>query len=387
MRVAIVHYWLVSMRGGEKVVEQLCELFPQADIHTLVVDRSALSDRLLAHRIIPSALQRIPGAVKRYKSLLPLMPHALEAMDLTDYDLVISSESGPAKGIVPRADALHVCYCHSPMRYLWDQYHEYRAHAGLAARLTMPLLGPRLRQWDVSSAARVDAFVANSAHVADRIERYWRREASVIHPPVAVDDFASNRPAKGDFYLCAGQLVRYKRVDLAVEAFTRSGRPLVVIGAGEEERRLHAIAGPNVTIMGPQPFDVLRDHLARAKALVFPGEEDFGIVPVEAMASGTPVIAYGRGGARETVRDGTTGVLFDEQTTDALEAAVTRFEAMTFEEHRLLAHARSFDASIFRKRMTALIDTELAAQCERSESRRVHPPLTAVPDAPRREVA
>ena len=386
MRVAIVHYWLVSMRGGEKVVEQLCEMFPQADIHTLVVDRTALSDRLLAHRIIPSTLQRVPGAAKRYKSLLPLMPHALEAMDLTDYDLVISSESGPAKGVVPRADALHVCYCHSPMRYLWDQYHEYRAHAGPASRLAMSLFGPKLRRWDVTAAARVDAFVANSSHVANRIERYWRRDATVVHPPVGVDDFAE-RPPKGDFYLCAGQLVRYKRVDLAVEAFTRSGRPLVVIGGGEEERRLRAIAGPNVTIMGPQPFGVLRDHLARAKALVFPGEEDFGIVPVEAMASGTPVIAFGRGGALETVRDGITGVLFDQQTPEALEAAVTRFETATFDADRLVAHARGFDASIFRKRMSAVIETELAAQRARSERRRVATQLAPVPDAPWREVA
>ena len=386
MRVAIVHYWLVSMRGGEKVVEQLCEMFPQADIHTLVVDRSALSDRLLAHRIIPSVLQRVPGAAKRYKSLLPLMPHALEAMDLTDYDLVISSESGPAKGVVPRADALHLCYCHSPMRYLWDQYHEYRAHAGPASRLAMSLFGPKLRRWDVTTAARVDAFVANSAHVANRIERYWRRDATVVHPPVGVDDFVE-RPPKGDFYLCAGQLVRYKRVDLAVEAFTRSGRPLVVIGAGEEERRLRAIAGPNVTIMGPQPFSVLRDHLARTKALVFPGEEDFGIVPVEAMASGTPVIAFGRGGALETVRDGVTGVLFDQQTPDALQAAVTRFETATFDSDRLLAHARGFDASIFRKRMSAVIETELAAQRARSERRRVVPQIAPVPDTRQREVA
>ena len=386
MRVAIVHYWLVSMRGGEKVVEQLCKMFPQADIHTLVVDPSALSERLRAHRIVPSALQRLPGARRHYKSLLPLMPHALESMDLSDYDVVISSESGPAKGIVPRPDALHVCYCHSPMRYLWDQFHEYRAHAGFVSRLAMSALGPRLRQWDVASAARVDAFVANSAHVADRIESYWRRRADVIHPPVAVSEFASARAPKGDFYLCAGQLVRYKRVDLAVEAFTKSGRRLVVIGAGEEERRLRAMAGPNVTIMGPQPFDVLRDHLARARALVFPGEEDFGIVPVEAMASGTPVIAFGRGGALETVRDGETGVLFSEQSVESLDEAVRRFEASRFDADRMLVHARGFDASVFRDRMTRFIEERLEQRRARAAPRRAAvrwagaPDRTAVPE-------
>ena len=360
------------MRGGEKVVEALCDLFPQADIFTLVLDESALSDKLRRHTITPSFLQRVPGARRRYQSLLPLMPFALESFDLSAYDLVVSSESGPAKGVIPRSDALHVCYCHSPMRYVWDHYHLYRARAGRVARLAMPLVAPALRQWDVTTAARVDRFVANSTHVANRIERYYRRRATVIHPPVAVEDFAPvARP--DDFFLCAGQLVGYKRVDLAVRAFTAMGRRLVVIGAGEEEARLRRIAGPSVSILGHQPFDVLRDHLARARALVFPGEEDFGIVPVEAMASGRPVIAFGRGGACETVVPGVTGILFPEQSVEALIEAVRRFEATeaTFSAAVLRRHAARFDASVFRERMGGFIARALERHDRRTAAGRL----------------
>jgi glycosyltransferase involved in cell wall biosynthesis len=357
MKVAIVHYWLVSMRGGEKVVEALCDIYPQADIFTLVVDRSAVSGKLSQHRIVPSFLNRVPGARRHYTSLLPLMPMALEHLDLSDYDLVLSSESGPAKGVLPRPDAVHVCYCHSPMRYIWDHYHQYRAQSGWLTRAAMPLLAPSLRQWDSSAAQRVDRFVANSGHVANRIRRYYRRQAQVIHPPVTVDDFAV-APRAEDFYLCAGQLVGYKRVDLAVEAFTRLGKPLVVIGTGSERKRLERMAGPNVTFLGYQPFAVMRDHMARCRALVFPGEEDFGLVPVEAMASGRPVVAFGRGGATETVRDGETGVLFNQQTAEALIDAVERLEASLtdFNPQAIRAHARVFDVSVFRDRMRAFVD-------------------------------
>ncbi|MBB6486240.1 glycosyltransferase [Rhizobium lusitanum] len=377
MRVAIVHYWLVAMRGGEKVVEALCDMYPDADIFTLVCDESRLSDKIRKHKIITSFLQRIPGAVRAYQSLLPLMPFALESFDLTDYDLIISSESGPAKGIIPPPQATHVCYCHSPMRYLWDHYHFYRSHAGLGSRLMMPMLAPLLRSWDVSTSLRVDRFVANSHHVCDRIGKYYRRPAAVVYPPVNVDDFTPASSTE-DFYLCAGQLVSYKRVDLAIEAFTRMKRNLVVIGEGRQLEELKRNAGPSITFLGHTSFAVLKEKLARCRALVFPGEEDFGIVPVEAMASGRPVIAYGRGGALETVIPGVSGVLFEQQSADALIDAVHEFEAIEHQFHpaTLLAHAEQFSRHRFIAGMQAIINEELLTR--RADRLRNHRPVAAM---------
>lgn len=365
MRVAIVHYWLVSMRGGEKVVEALCDMYPEADIFTLVCDEKKISEKIRRHKITTSFLQRIPGATRYYQSLLPLMPFALESLDLRGYDLIISSESGPAKGIIPPPHAAHVCYCHSPMRYLWDHYHSYRDNAGLVARITMPVLAPLLRSWDANSSLRVDRFVANSHHVAGRIRKYYRRSATVVPPPVSVEDFA---PVTGveDFYLCAGQIVPYKRIDLAVRAFSKMGRKLVIIGEGAkgDVEALKRIAGPSVTFMGRTAFPVLKAHLARCRALIFPGEEDFGIVPVEAMASGRPVIAYGRGGALETVIHGQTGILFDEQSVEALIEAVETFEQQErgFRAEAIRMHAARFSLAKFRASMQKIIDDELAAK-------------------------
>lgn len=359
-RVAIVHYWLVGMRGGEKVLEALCRMFPQADIFTHVYAPDRVSGTIRAHRVTETRIARLPLASRLYDKYLPMMPRALEEIDLTGYDLVISSEAGPAKGVIAPPDALHLCYCHSPMRYLWDQYHVYRASAGLLTRTMMPPLAARLRNWDVISAARVDVFAANSRHVARRIESYWRRDATVVHPPVAVDDFAPvAREKRGGFYLWAGELAPYKRPDIAVEAFTRMGRPLIVIGGpARAERRLRRIAGDNVHFMGRMPFEKLRRYLASCRALVFPGEEDFGIVPVEAMASGRPVIAYGRGGALDTVRDGETGLLFPDQSADGLIAAVERFEREGLDDldpQALVRHARRFDEAAFRRGISGLL--------------------------------
>lgn len=361
MRVAIVHYWLVSMRGGEKVVEALCDMYPDADIFTLVYDEKRVSEKIRRHRVTPSFLQKIPGAKRHYQSLLPLMPFALESLDVSGYDLVISSESGPAKGITPGPQATHVCYCHSPMRYVWDHYHFYRANAGLPARLLMPWIAPALRTWDVTTAARVDAFVANSRHVADRISKYYRRRATVLNPPVSVDDFAPVSDP-GDHYLVAGQLVGYKRVDLAVRAFTRMDRKLVVIGEGPEMATLKRLAGPSVTFLGRTPFPQLKDMLARCRALIFPGTEDFGIVPVEAMASGRPVIAHASGGVLDSVVPDHTGLLFDEQSEAGLIDAVRRFEAMegTFHPEIIRQHAQQFSDVHFRQRMQQIIDDEIA---------------------------
>ncbi|CAN7662900.1 glycosyltransferase [Rhizobium sp. LjRoot258] len=353
------------MRGGEKVLEALCDIFPDADIYTHVCDLAAISDKLKTHKIQTTFIGALPYARKMYKKYLPLMPMALEQIDLGAYDLVISSESGPAKGIIPTSPALHVCYCHSPMRYIWNMYNRYYDSSGLMTRLMMPPLAHYLRTWDVATANRVDDFVANSATVAQRIRRYYRRDASVIHPPVDTTAFAPvSRSEVGDYYLMVGELVSYKRPDLTVEAFNRLKAKLVVIGGGEMLDRLRRIAGPTVTILGSQPFDVLKHHYARCKALVFPGEEDFGIVPVEAMASGRPVIAFGRGGATETVVANKTGVFFANQTVEELIDAVERIERLDFNPADAVSRAADFRRDVFISRFRAFVEratgTELA---------------------------
>jgi glycosyltransferase involved in cell wall biosynthesis len=362
MRVAIVHYWLVNMRGGEKVLEALCQLYPQADIFTHVFDPSAVSEIIRSRHVTTSFVNSLPRAKKFYRQYLPLMPLALEQLDLRGYDLIISSESGPAKGVIPPSEALHVCYCHSPMRYLWNMYHDYRAESGLLTRMLMPPLAHYLRNWDALAATRVDRFIANSATVAHRIERYYRREADIVHPPVAADAFSiAPRDEQGDFYLMVGELAGYKRPDLAVETFNALGKKLIVIGGGPMLASLHKIAGPNVSVLGPQPFDVLQRHYARCRALIFPGEEDFGIVPLEAMASGRPVIAFRRGGATETVVDGLTGLFFDQQNVQSLSAAITRFEGAEFSAERIRAHALKFGAERFAREMRDKIASYLDA--------------------------
>ena len=359
LRVAIIHYWLVTMRGGEKVVEALGRMFPQADIFTHAVIPAALSPSLRSHTIKTSFIARLPQASRRYKAYLPLMPMALEQLDLRNYDLIISSESGPAKGVIPPAGALHICYCHSPMRYLWNMFHDYRERSGPVTRLMMPPLAHYLRNWDAVSASRVHEFVANSRTVARRLETYYRRDSRVIFPPVDTSAFRPIGAAGEDFFLMAGELVPYKRADLAVEAFNRLKRRLVVIGGGESFDSLRAMAGPTVTMMGPQPFEVLRDHYARCRALVFPGEEDFGLVPVEAMASGRPVIAFGRGGATETVLEGETGLFFGQQTVESLIDTIERFERSSFDTAAIRLHAESFGADRFQSEMGDLIDAAL----------------------------
>ena len=367
MKVAIIHYWLVGMRGGEKVIEALCEMYPQADIFTHVYVPEMVSDRIRQHRIFPTFINSLPRASKMYKTYLPLMPLALEQLDLRGYDLIISSESGPAKGIIAPSEALHVCYCHTPMRYIWNMYHDYRKSAGLVARLMMPPLTHYLRTWDVTSAARVDSFVANSATVARRIHRYYGADSVVIYPPVDTSAFSIAAPSElGDYYLMAGELVSYKRPDLAVRAFNEMKLKLVVVGGGEMLDEIRRLAGPTVTVLGSQPFDVLKQHYARCRALIFPGEEDFGMVPVEAMASGRPVVAFGRGGATETVATGVSGVFFAEQSVEAISAAVRSLAAIEINPKEIAKHASQFGRDRFFQKMRTHIDGLLA---EKSSAR------------------
>ena len=363
MRVAIIHYWLVGMRGGEKVLEALLRMFPDAEIFTHVYQPDRVSPLIRSHKVHTTSIARLPLAPRFYQKYLSMMPRALEEINLSGFDLVISSEAGPAKGVIPPPDSVHVCYCHSPMRYLWDQYHVYRKNAGFLTRQFMPRMAADLRAWDVVSAARVDGFAANSRHVAKRINKYWRRPADVVHPPVAVRDFSPVAAAdRGGFYLWAGELAPYKRPDIAIEAFNRLNKPLIVIGGPKKtERALAKTANDNIRFLGHMPFEKLQKYLACCKALIFPGEEDFGILPVEAMASGRPVIAYGRGGALDTVIDGETGLLFRDQSVDGLAEAVERFEQEQLERldpDALVRHARRFDETNFRAGIERLLASQ-----------------------------
>lgn len=360
MRTAIIHYWLVAERGGEKVVRALCEMFPDAVIFTHVSDPKVANALFPGRDIRTSFISRLPFARRHYQKYLPLMPMALEELDLGDFDLVISSESGPAKGVIPRPTATHVCYCHSPMRYLWDQYHLYRRSAGAATRLLFPPLAHRLRQWDVTTAARVDTFVANSNFVAARINKYYRRSASVVHPPVEIEAFSRlQRGADPDLagaYLWVGQLTAYKNPELAVRAANRLGRRLIVIGDGERLQALRSIAGKTVVFAGRADQETLERAYASCRALIFPGEEDFGIVPIEAMAAGLPVVALNAGGAMETVADMESGVLFDDATEEGLVAAIQKFEAHAsdFDSRQIRARAERFDKRAFKSAMAKI---------------------------------
>lgn len=366
MRVALVHYWLVTMRGGEKMLEALCRMYPQADIFTHVYDPEAVSATIRQHKVTTSFIQRLPFAKKAYQRYLPLMPLALEQFDLRGYDLVISTESGPAKGVLTSAETTHICYCHTPMRYVWDFYQDYLAEAGAFTRFAMRPLTHYLRMWDALSAQRVDHFIANSHNVARRIRKHYRRESTVIYPPVDVSAFT---PPLGqyappqDYYLYLGQLVGYKRADLAVAACTRMNRPLLVMGEGPELQRLKAMAGPSVEFLGWQPAPVIQEKMQQCRALLFPGEEDFGIVPLEAAAAGRPVIAYGKGGALETVVHGTTGLHFARQTEEALCEAMEAFEAAeaTFTPAVLTAHASRFSEDRFQQEITDLVASAMGS--------------------------
>jgi glycosyltransferase involved in cell wall biosynthesis len=355
VRTAIVHYWLLNRRGGEKVLDALCRLLPDADIFTLFCDPESLSPAVRSHRIVTSFLNPLRS---RYRSLLPLMPMALESFDLRGYDLVVSSESGPAKGVITPSDARHVCYCHTPMRYLWDLYPAYRNEwtRSLWKRALMTPVANYLRLWDYSSAVRVDQFVANSRNVQARIWKTYRRESEVIYPPVDVSSFYC-QPAE-DYALAVSELVAYKRIDTLVRCFSRSGRRLKIAGGGPEFRALRAMASPNVEFLGRVSDEELRELYARCRFFLLPGEEDFGITAVEALASGKPVVALGRGGALETVPF-FGGVFYSAPEEDAIAEAISRLESIaeSIRPADLQAWARQFSEEEFLRRMSAVLKT------------------------------
>ena len=391
----LTHHWLVRRRGGERVLEALCELLPNSPVHTLVYDPDGFEDveprhsegaqrpRNLADTRAGSAsgtgaspfpvgappfqgwgtdsrpvrtsfLQHIPGAKRHYPKLLPLMPMAARRMKLPPVDLVLCSDAAIAKAMTPDPRSKVVCYCHSPARYVWDLADTYRETLPAVLRPFWPGVARRVREADRRAAQRVDQFVANSQHVAERIRRHYGRDSVVVHPPVDLPRAVATGPRE-NFYLCVGQHVHYKRLDLAVEACRKLKRRLLVIGEGPDVRRYEKLRDPHIDFLGWQPARAVHDYYRRARALLFPGEEDFGIVPVEAMAHGCPVIAYGVGGATESVIDGQTGVWFNEQTVDCLAAAIERADAITFDPITMHAHTQRFSHARFLREMRAVL--------------------------------
>ena len=358
-KIAIVHDWLPLYGGAERVLEQILLVFPQADIFSMIDAIPPEQRGFLQNKpVTTSFVQRLPGAKTRYRSYFPIMPLAVEQFDLSPYNLVISSSHSFAKGVLTGPDQRHLCYCHSPIRYAWDMQHQYLQQSGLTKGLKsfiVRFLLHYVRLWDYRTAAGVDAFAANSAYIARRIMKVYRREAEVIYPPVALDDFPLEE-RKEDFYLTASRMVPYKKIDLIAEAFSRMPeKKLIVIGDGPEMDKVRAKAGSNVELLGYRDNGTLRSHLQRAKAFVFVAEEDFGIVPVEAQACGTPVIAFGRGGVAETVIPGKTGILFYEQSADSLAGAVRLFETGTFSPAEIRQQAEKFSAEVFRQRFADFV--------------------------------
>ena len=371
MKVAIVHDWFASKTGGELCVEQLLLMYPQADVYTMVEFLTEEERRFLrGHRVTTSFIQRLPGAKKRYRSYLPLMPIAVEQFDMTGYDLVISTSSAVAKGVITGPDQVHISYTLSPIRYAWDLQETYLRESGsdkgMKGRIARSILH-YIRMWDVRTAPGVDHFIAISHFIARRIRKVYGRASTVIYPPVNLDRFTLAPGPREEFYVTMSRLVPYKRIPLIVEAFARMpNRRLVVIGDGPDMEAAKRAAGPNVTLMGRQPDEVVVDHLQRAKAFLFAAEEDFGIAPLEAQACGTPVIAYGKGGALETIRgrdgEGQTGVFFAEQTAESIVAAVEHLDGrMPFITPAACRdNADRFSTPRFHERIRAFVDTAMA---------------------------
>lgn len=365
MKIALIHDWLTGFRGGEQVLLSLCRLYPGATLFTLVHRPGSQPEEIERMEIRTSFAQRLPFALRYYRQYLPLLPAAVERLDLRGFDLVISSSHCVAKGVLPPAGAVHICYCHTPMRYVWDMYQDYFGphRLGFFSRLVIPHLTSYLRMWDRLSSDRVDHFAANSENVAQRIGQRYRRDATVIHPPVDVETFS---PAPGGtvsggkngngYYLLVSALSPYKHVELAIEAFNLTGAELRIVGFGPERRRLQGLAGPGIRFLDTLSLDLLVEQYRNCRAFIYPAEEDFGLALVEAQACGRPVVAFGRGGALESVVDGKTGVLFPEQTADALSAAVDRLEGLQLNTGEIRDNALRFSHRSFEQKMARFVE-------------------------------
>ena len=354
MKVALVHDWYTGIGGGEKVSREIISLFPQADVYTLVDFFDDENRRFILHgkKTKTSFIQRFPFARTKYRNYISFFPYAIEQFDLSGYDVIISSSSAVAKGVLTNFDQLHICYCHSPMRYAWDLYHQYtsekKLHSGFKAWVFKYVMH-HIRIWDYVSSQRIDHFVANSNHISRRIKKVYNRDSTVIYPPVDVERFSLSEN-KEDFYLTVSRLVHYKRVDLIVEAFSSMpDKKLIVIGEGPEFGKIKKLAAKNIQLLGYKGLDEMKNYLQRAKAFVFAAEEDFGITPVEAQACGTPVIAYGKGGILETVVEGKTGFFFSEQRAESICSSIRRFESekLLYTPAQIREHASQFTKTRF----------------------------------------
>jgi len=369
LRVAIVHDWFYTRGGAERVVEVLADIFPQADLFALFARPEAMAPQLRSRKLTTSWLQKVPLIHRFHRHTLMLHPFALEQFDFTGYDLVISSTAGTVKGVITSTNTMHVCYCYSPMRYIWDMYSAYIREMRPITRFVFSLTAHRVRLWDYAAAGRVDEFACDSKYVASRIRKYYRRESEVIYPPIDVRSLRIH-DRQEDFYIAVGRLVNYKRFDLAIEACNQLNRPLKVIGSGPDLRRLQRLAGPTVEFLGGISDREKHEMMGKCRALLFPGEEDFGIVPVEVQAHGRPVIAFGAGGALETVRGlaadsesalDATGIFFYEPTAQSLARAIERFERHSdcFDPETIRRHAMEFDESIFRAKMAEFVERKV----------------------------
>ncbi len=361
LKVAIVHDWLVNYGGAERVVETFLEIFPQADIYTLVYDEKKMGKSFSKEKVHTTFIQKIPKATKLYTKLLPLMPLAFEELNLTKYDLVVSSSSCCAKGIITSPNTLHLSYIHSPMRYIWDLYYEYKEKSNFLVKIFMMAFSKKLRIWDITSSRRIDVLIANSNYIKKRIKKCWGLDAEVINPPVETEKYFPNQKEAEDFYVVFSRFVAYKRIDLAIEACKELGKKLVVIGDGEEREKLKKLADndKNIIFTGRISDEEVRDYLQRCKAMIFSAEEDFGIIPVEVQACGRPVIAYGKGGALETVVSGKTGVFFYEQNKESVVKAIKEFEQMKFNTEDILENSKKFSKEIFKEKILKIVEEKL----------------------------
>lgn len=357
MKLALIHDWLPFMGGAERVLINFLEIYPRAPIYTTICNRNRLDYPLNKANIIVSNLQKGDKDIENHRKLFPFMPTAIESFDLNEFDIVLSSSSSIAKGVITKPDTMHICYCHSPMRYAWEFSYEYASKMAGKGSIKDKLLNyflTGIRVWDNSSSDRVDYFIANSQNVAKRIWKHYRRESVVIHPPVRCNLFNIS-DINEDYFLIVSRLQEYKKVDLAVEVFNELGLPLIIIGDGPERHKLEKIAKNNIKFLGRVSDEVIKDYYSKCKAFLFPGEEDFGITPLEAMASGRPVIAYGKGGALETVIENKTGIFFLEQNKESMMSAIEKFNIMNFDKKQIRLHAEKFDEEIFKKKIAKFI--------------------------------
>ncbi len=363
MKVALVHDYLNQMGGAERVVLAFHELFPDAPVYTSIYDPKRVDAAFQKMDIRTSFMQKLPLVKKHHQPFLPLYPFAMESLDLRGYDLVLSSSSAFGKGVITRPGTMHICYCHTPMRWCWN-YEEYveREHLGKVARSVLPYFITKLRVWDQTTSMRVDHFIANSPVVAERIQKYYRRDAVVIPPPVETSRFLFDPAGQvEDYFLVVSRFMPYKRIDLAIEACNRLKLPLVIIGGGRDEQRLKKLAGPTISFKGRLSDEEVLHYYAHCRALILPGEEDFGITPLEAQASGRPVIALGAGGALASVIDGVTGAFFQEQTVESLTETLATFDESSYDRQAIRNHALEFDKPRFHRRMLQFIEAKMSA--------------------------